>query len=97
MSEIDNEFRDYCNNRMPARIVRVEERTRLDKEPSLILLHLDGLIDSKPNDVQWDAAYHIARRFGLHPGTTRWELAGVDDHGRHRGVLVFERWHARSN
>jgi hypothetical protein len=97
VSQIDEEFLDYCNNRLPARIARVEEQPGADNEPSRILLHLEGLIEPKPNDVQWDGAYHVARRFGLNPGKTRWEHVDADERGRHRGVLIFERWHAHSN
>ena|ERR1700733_10742288 len=91
------EFIDYCNNRMPARIVRVDEQLAINNESSRISLHLEGLIDPKPNAEQWNAAYNVARRFGLHPGKTRWEHTGTDERGRHAGYFVFERWHAHSN
>lgn len=94
---IDTEFLDCCNNRMPARIDRVEEHSVNDGEPSHILLHLHGLIEFAPNAEQWDAAYQIARRFGLNPGQTRWVSTGTDERGHHAGYLRFERWHADSN
>lgn len=88
------EFLEYCNNQMPARIAKVEELPGIDNEPSHILLHLEGLTEPKPNDVQWDAAYHVARQFGLDPFKTRWEPTGTDVRGRHAGYFVFERRHA---
>jgi hypothetical protein len=78
---IDTEFLDYCNNRMPARIDRVEEQSGNDGEPSRILLHVHGLIELEPNAEQWDAAYEIARRFGLNPGS---DPAGVYGNRRAR-------------
>ena len=92
----DNEFHDFCDNSMPARITEVEEQG-IEGEASRLLLHIEGLTDANPNATQWDAAYHIARRFGLDPGKTRWEPKGTDERGRHLGAFVFERLLAASN
>lgn len=92
-----DEFLDFCNNTMPARIAGLVEQVGVAGDPSRLLLHLTGLLDREPSAEQWDAAHRIARRFGMHPGQTRWEPTSTDARGRHSGTLIFERWHVRSN
>jgi hypothetical protein len=92
-----DDFLDFCNNTMPARIAGVEEHNADAGKFSRIELHLQGLLERDPNTEQWDAAHVIARRFGLHPGQTRWQAGTTNERGRHAGTMVFERWHACSN
>ncbi len=91
-----DDFLDFCNNTMPARIAGIDGLDPQAGESSRIELHLQGLLEREPNPEQWSTAYVIARRFGLHPGQTRWQATTTDERGRHAGTLIFERMHARS-
>jgi hypothetical protein len=85
---MSDELLDYCNNRMPARIVRIDERPG----DSVFELYVEGLLGVDPNEAQWDAVYDIARRFGFDPSTTRWQHTGLDARRRNTGVFVMHCW-----
>ena len=87
---MSDEILDYCNNRMPARIVRIAERAGEGGEPPTFEMHVEGLVDPDPTDLQWDAAHDIAQRFGLAPGDTRWQRTGTDARGRHTGAFIMQ-------
>jgi hypothetical protein len=96
LEECVREFVDFCTNTMPARGATVEIDDSGER-PSRLLLHLDQLLQPTLNADQWNAAYHIARRFGFDPSRTRWQALAVDARGLHAGVLVFERLVAAGN